>query len=53
MMAVAMPVMEDQLHEVSVYPLRWEGSTARVIQHKMSLKVSGTKGYKLLVNDDH
>ena len=30
MMAVAMPVMEDQLHEIPVYPLRREWSTCRL-----------------------
>ena len=35
------------------YPIQDEPEGEVCFQHKMSLKVSGTKGYKLLVNDDH
>ena len=34
------------------YPIQDEPKGGGCLQHKMSLKVSGTKGYKLLVNDD-
>ncbi len=41
------------LSNIQSYPIQDQPEGEVCFQHKMSLKVSGTKGYKLLVNDDH